>query len=153
MTEKRIVIGNRLPHFIMNNENREPVDISSFTGKYLILFFYPKDDTPGCIKEACGFRDLYSKLEESDALVFGVSSDRPQSHWQFKSKYKLPFTLLSDTNDEFRQLLGVPSSLFGLLPGRVTYVFNPEGRLIHVYKSQLSPKKHVKEALKVILGK
>jgi peroxiredoxin Q/BCP len=72
---------------------------------------------------------------------------------QFKTKYKLPFPLLSDTGNELRRLLGVPFDLFGLLPGRVTYIFDPEGRLVRVFKSQLSPEKHVKEALKVIAGK
>lgn len=150
MAEKKLIVGDLLPHFIMNNENHEPVDISTFKGKYLILFFYPKDDTPGCTKEACSFRDAYQDLEDAGALVFGISGDNPDSHQKFKTKYDLPFALLSDTGNELRKLLGVPFDLFGLLPGRVTYVFNPEGRLINVFKSQLSPEKHVKEALKII---
>ncbi len=150
MTENKLNVGDFLPHFIMNNENHEPIDISLFTGKYLILFFYPKDDTPGCVKEACSFRDAYQDLEDAGAVVFGISGDTPVSHMQFKSKYKLPFPLLSDTSNELRKLLGVPFDLFGLLPGRVTYIFDPEGRLIKVFKSQLSPEKHVKEALKII---
>lgn len=150
MTEKKLNIGDLLPHFIMNNENHEPIDISSFTGSYLVLYFYPKDDTPGCIKEACSFRDSFQDLANAGAVVYGVSSDKPDSHAQFKQKYKLPFSLLSDTSGELRKLLGVPADLFGLLPGRVTYIFSPEGRLLQVFKSQLSPEKHVREALKVI---
>ena len=150
MTKKRLNTGDFLPHFIMNDENHMPVDISSFTGKFLILFFYPKDETPGCIKEACSFRDAYKTLEEAGAVVFGISSDNPDSHLRFKSKYKLPFHLLSDTANELRHLLRVPFNLFGLLPGRVTYIFNPEGRLVHVFNSQLSPEKHVKNALRII---
>lgn len=152
MTERKLNVGDHLPHFIMNNENHEPIDISSFTGRYLILFFYPKDDTPGCVKEACSFRDSFKDLEDAGAIVFGVSADTPDSHMQFKSKFKLPFPLLSDTGNELRKLLGVPFDLFGLLPGRVTYIFDPEGRLIHMFKSQLAPEKHVKEALKIIRG-
>jgi len=153
MLKTNLTIGDHLPHFIMNNENHEPIDISSFTGRYLVLFFYPKDDTPGCVKEVCSFRDAFQELEEAGAVVFGISGDRPDSHLQFKTKYKLPFSLLSDTGNELRKLLGVPFDLFGLLPGRVTYIFDPEGRLVRVFKSQLSPEKHVKEALKVIAGK
>jgi peroxiredoxin Q/BCP len=152
MTEK-LNVGDLLPHFIMNNENHEPIDISSFTGRYLVLYFYPKDDTPGCVREACSFRDSFQDLVDAGAIVYGVSNDKPDSHAQFKLKYKLPFSLLSDTSGELRKLLGVPTNLFGLLPGRVTYIFNPEGRLVHVFDSQLSPEKHVKEALEVILGK
>lgn len=150
MTEKKLNIGDLLPHFIMNNENHEPIDISSFTGSYLVLYFYPKDSTPGCIKEACSFRDSFQDLANAGAVVYGVSSDKPDSHAQFKQKYKLPFSLLSDTSGELRKLLGVPSDLFGLLPGRVTYIFSPEGQLLQVFKSQLSPEKHVREALKII---
>jgi len=153
MTAKSIQIGDKLPHFILNNENREAVDISALTGKYLILYFYPKDETAGCTKQACSFRDAFQELIAADALVYGVSSDSPKSHQKFKEKYDLPFSLLSDTEGELRKLLGVPSDLFGFLPGRVTYVFNPEGRLIFIYKSQMSPETHVTEALKAIKGK
>ncbi len=150
MAENKLHPGDQLPHFILNDENHQPVDIASIKGKYLILYFYPKDDTPGCIKEACSFRDSFQDLVEAGALVYGVSSDKPDSHAQFKAKYRLPFSLLSDTSGELRKLLGVPFDLFGLLPGRVTYIFDPEGRLVKVFKSQLSPNQHVKEALKII---
>ena len=152
MTKKKLSVGDKLPHFILNDETHQPVDISSFRGKYLVLYFYPKDDTPGCVKEACSFRDMFSELVDAGAVVYGVSSDNPDTHALFQAKYKLPFSLLSDTAGELRKLLGVPSDLFGLLPGRVTYVFDPEGKLIQEFKSQLSPEKHVMEALKTIHG-
>jgi peroxiredoxin Q/BCP len=152
MKKEKLVLGDYLPHFILNNENHEPIDISALKGKFLVIYFYPKDDTPGCIKEACSFRDSFQDLVDAGALVYGVSSDKPDVHAQFKAKYKLPFSLLSDTAGELRKLLGVPADLFGLIPGRVTYIFNPEGRLIKEFNSQISPEKHVKEALKVILG-
>lgn len=145
--------GDKLPHFILSDENHNPVDISSLTGKYLVLYFYPKDDTPGCTKEACSFRDSFGELVDAGAVVFGVSSDSPRSHLEFKEKYSIPYSLLADTNGEFRKLLGVPSNLLGLIPGRVTYIFNPEGYLIHVFDSQFSPERHVKEALKIIRSK
>lgn len=150
MAEHKLQKGDKLPHFILNNENSQPVNISSLKGKYLVLYFYPKDDTPGCVKEACSFRDAFAELTDAGAVVYGVSSDKPSSHAQFKAKYHLPFSLLSDTGGELRKLLGVPTDLFGLLPGRVTYIFDKEGKLIEIFKSQLSPEKHVQEALKII---
>lgn len=152
MAVNKLQKGDTIPHFILNDENHQPVDISSIKGKFLILYFYPKDDTPGCIKEACRFRDAFADFTDAGALVYGVSSDTPDSHARFKEKYRLPFSLLSDNGGELRKLLGVPGDLFGLLPGRVTYVFNPKGRLVDVFKSQLSPEKHVEEALKIIQG-
>lgn len=153
MAATQLKPGDKLPHFVLNDENHNPVDVSSITGKYLVLYFYPKDDTPGCTKEACSFRDSYSDLTQAGAIVFGVSSDSPDSHTAFRKKYNLPFSLLSDTNGELRKMLGVPTDLFGLLPGRVTYIFNPEGRLVYMFDSQFSPEKHVQEALKIIKGK
>lgn len=153
MSANPIKIGDKLPHFIMNDENRQPVDVSLLKGKFLVLYFYPKDDTPGCTKEALSFCDSFAELVQAGATVFGVSSDSPLSHAQFKKKYNIPYSLLADTNGEFRKLLGVPTNFFGLLPGRVTYIFDPEGYLIHVFDSQFSPEKHVKEALKVISSK
>ena len=151
MAESKLQKGDQLPHFILNDENHQPIDIASIKGKFLVLYFYPKDDTPGCVKEACSFRDSFQDLVDAGAVVYGVSNDKPTTHAQFKEKYRLPFSLLSDTGGELRKLLGVPGDLFGLLPGRVTYIFDPEGRLIEEFKSQLSPQKHVKEALKVIV--
>lgn len=150
MAEPRLNLGDQLPHFILNDENHQPINIASLKGKFLVLYFYPKDDTLGCIKEACSFRDSFKKLVDADAVVYGVSNDKPDTHAKFKAKYQLPFSLLSDTAGELRKLLNVPTDLFGLLPGRVTYIFDSEGRLIEVFKSQFSPEKHVKKALKVI---
>jgi thioredoxin-dependent peroxiredoxin len=153
MATHKLQIGDKLPHFIMFDDNRQPIDISCLTGRFLVLYFYPKDNTPGCVREAISFRNAFNNLINAGAVVYGVSNDTPVSHRQFKQKFKLPFSLLSDTDGELRILMGVPSGLFGLIPGRVTYVFDPEGRLIREFKSQLSPEKHVKEALEVILRK
>lgn len=152
MAANKLQIGDKLPHFILNNENSQPINISSLKGKYLVLFFYPKDDTPGCIKEACSFRDAFADLTDAGAVVYGVSSDKPSTHAQFKARYHLPYSLLSDTAGELRKLLGVPTNLFGLLPGRVTYIFDKEGTLMEIFKSQTLPEKHVQEALKIIKG-
>jgi peroxiredoxin Q/BCP len=151
MADSKLHLGDQLPHFILNDENHQPINIASLKGKYLILYFYPKDDTPGCVKEACSFRDSFQDLVDAGADVYGISSDNPDSHTKFKTKYHLPFSLLSDTDNELRKLFGVPTDLFGLLPGRVTYIFDPDGRLVKVFKSQLSPDQHVKEALKMVM--
>lgn len=150
---KQLKPGDKLPHFILNDENHQPVDISALTGRYLVLYFYLKDDTKGCVIEACSFRDSFRELVEAGAQVYGVSSDRPVTHARFRQKYQLPFSLLSDTAGELRKMLGVPSDWFGLIPGRVTYIFNPEGRLVKIFKSQISPHKHVEVALNVIQQK
>lgn len=152
MATHKLQVGDPLPHFILNDEKHQPINISSIKGRYLVLYFYPKDDTPGCVKEACSFRDAFADLSDAGAVVYGVSSDTPDSHARFKEKYHLPFSLLSDNGGELRKLLGVPGDIFGLLPGRVTYIFNPEGHLLEIFKSQLSPEKHVQEALKIIQG-
>ena len=114
MTEHKLKIGDKLPHFILNNENHQPIDISALKGQFLVLYFYPKDDTKGCIREACSFRDSFNKLLEAGALVYGVSSDRPVTHARFKAKYQLPFSLLSDTAGELRITAGCSVRYFWL---------------------------------------
>jgi peroxiredoxin Q/BCP len=113
----------------------------------VVLFFYPKDDTPGCTKQACAFRDDYEEFGKLDAEVIGISSDSVESHRSFAEKHFLPFTLLSDEGGKVRRLYGV-SSTFGLFPGRVTYVIDREGVVRHVFSSQREAVKHVEVALK-----
>lgn len=115
-----------------------------------MLFFYPKDDTPGCTKEACAFRDAYADFVELGCEVFGISSDAAPAHEAFQQKYKLPYPLLSDTQKKVRQQFGVPSSLFGLIPGRVTYVIDLDGKVAGIFNSQTNPVGHITEALKVV---
>ena len=146
-------VGAVAPEFTLADQNGEQRSLSSFKGRWVLMYFYPKDDTPGCVREAISFRNSFREFVDAGAIVYGISSDRPDSHAQFKRKYKLPFSLLSDTAGELRKLLGVPTDLFGLIPGRVTYIFNPEGRLVHVFDSQFAPEKHVQEALSIIVKK
>jgi thioredoxin-dependent peroxiredoxin len=117
--------------------------------KPVVLFFYPKDDTPGCTKQACAFRDDYEEFGKLDAEVIGVSSDSVDSHGRFASKHDLPFTLLSDEGGKVRKLYGVKNS-FGLFPGRVTYVIDEGGVVRHIFSSQLGVEKHVEEALQAL---
>jgi peroxiredoxin Q/BCP len=124
--------------------------LSGFLGKKaIVLYFYPKDDTPGCTKESCTFRDQYEVFLESGAEVIGISSDSPESHKNFATKYRLPFRLLSDEGEKVRNIYGVSSTL-GLLPGRETFVIDRQGIIRHKFSSQFRPTKHVEEALKVL---
>ena len=117
--------------------------------KWVVLYFYPKDYTLGCTKEACSFRNHYKTLQEAGAEVIGISSDPVESHDRFAQDYNLPFTLLSDEGGKVRSLYGVPSTL-GLVPGRVTYIIDKEGIVQHIFNSQYNPQAHVQEALRIL---
>ena len=117
--------------------------------KNVLLYFYPKDNTGGCTAEACAFRDSYEVFTGAGAEVIGVSSDSVEAHQQFATRQKLPFILLSDSNGGVRKLYGVPAT-FGILPGRVTYVIDKEGIVRHIFSSQVTPEKHIEEALRII---
>ena len=115
----------------------------------MVLYFYPKDNSPGCTKEACKFRDSYEDFKDAGAEVIGVSSQSEESHSIFSTSFNLPFSLLSDEDGRVRSLFGMPSS-FGLIPGRVTYVIDKEGIVRHIFTSQLNPERHVEEALQIL---
>lgn len=138
--------GQRAPEFTLPDANGKPVRLADFSGKPVVLYFYPKDDTPGCTKEACSFRDQYQDFQDAGAVVIGVSSDSSESHRKFAAKHRLPFTLLADRGGEVRKRYGVPATL-GLLPGRVTFVIDGGGVVRHVFNSQLDATRHVTEAL------
>ena len=145
-----IRVGDTAPDFSLQAQTGETVSLSQFNGqKPVVLYFYPKDDTPGCTAESCSFRDSYEDFTEAGAVVLGVSSDSPESHQKFAAKYNLPFLLLSDTGSKVRKTYGVPATL-GLLPGRVTYVIDQAGVVRHVFNSQFNPTAHVSEALTVL---
>ena len=142
--------GDRAPDFELASAAGNPVKLSDFAGKKsVVLYFYPKDDTPGCTVEACGFRDAYDVFAEAGAEVIGVSSDSVSSHDHFAKKFHLPMTLLSDPDGAVRAKYGVKSTL-GLFPGRVTFVIDKEGVVRHAFSSQLRFSKHVQEALEVV---
>lgn len=149
-TKARVDVGSKAPDFTLPSQSGEMVSLSDFLHrKPVVLFFYPKDDTPGCTKEACAFRDDHEQFGKLDAEVFGVSSDSVDSHKRFAGKHSLPFLLLSDEGGAVRKLYGVPNT-FGLFPGRVTYVIDAEGTVRHVFASQLDVEKHVEEARKAL---
>ena len=138
-------IGEQLPDLSLKNESGKEFNFRKID-KALLVYFYPKDFTPGCTREACGFRDSYEDFKEIGAEIIGVSSDSQESHSKFKAKHQLPFLLLSDPEKKARKAFGVKSNLLGLLPGRETYIFNKNGNLIFRYNS-LNSSKHIEEAL------
>jgi thioredoxin-dependent peroxiredoxin len=140
--------GSTVPQFALPDQNGKLFDITTVLGKKnLVIYFYPKDDSPGCTKEACTFRDQYEVFREADAEIIGISSDDVESHRQFAEKYHLTYTLLSDKDGNVRKLFGVPSDLFGILPGRVTYVINKQGVVTHTFDPQFQTEKHSEGAL------
>jgi peroxiredoxin Q/BCP len=147
---KRLRVGDTAPDFSLPSQTGEVVKMSERVGrKEVVLYFYPKDNTPGCTTEARAFRDSYQVFEQLGAEVIGVSSDSVDSHQGFAKKCDLPFTLLSDEGGMVRGLYSVPSTL-GLLPGRVTYIIDRRGLVRHIFSSQMNPKKHVEEAVEVL---
>lgn len=118
--------------------------------KNIVIYFYPKDDTPGCTAEACAFRDQFEVFKEADAMIIGISGQSVKSHLDFAEKHNLNFTLLSDEGNNVRKMFGVPTNVFGLIPGRVTYIVNKEGIVLFIFNSQNDAKKHVTEALRIL---
>ena len=144
-----IQVGNKVPVFTAIKQDGSTFDLKDYLGKPLVIYFYPKDFTPGCTTQACSFRDFYQDFQDLGAEVIGISGDTPAAHEAFQLKYKLPFILLSDYDRKIRKAFGVPTSLFGLLPGRVTYVVHPDGTVKMVFNS-MSAKNHITKALEMV---
>lgn len=142
-----VAVGDHAPDFTLPDQTGKPVRLSDLLGeRIVVLYFYPKDDTPGCTAEACSFRDSYQTFKDAGAEVVGVSSDSEESHQAFAAKYHLPFVLLSDADGALRKRYGVPTS-FGMFPGRVTYVIDRQGVVRHIYSSQMQAERHITEAI------
>jgi thioredoxin-dependent peroxiredoxin len=146
---KPVDVGDKAPDFELKDQNGQSLRLSALLGKTVVLYFYPKDDTYYCVAESIDFRDHYPQFTSGNAEVIGVSSDSSDSHTRFAAKYKLPFRLLSDPGGKLRRLYGVPATL-GVIPGRVTYVIDPEGIVRKIVNSQFNPKSHVEEALEAL---
>ena len=142
--------GDSAPDFELADAHGKSVRLSTLWQKGpVVLYFYPKDETSICTKEACAFRDAYEDFVKAGAEVVGVSADDPKSHQGFAAHHRLPFILLSDPDAKARKLYGISSTL-GLIPGRVTFVIDRPGIIRHVFSSQFRAEKHVQEALKVL---
>jgi peroxiredoxin Q/BCP len=147
----KIQVGDHAPDFTLPTQKTgELFHLQDLIGKSIIvLYFYPKSNSPGCTAEACSFRDNYEVFKEAGAEVIGVSSDSEETQLQFATDHHLPFLLLSDKKGDLRKQYSVPAT-FGVLPGRVTYVIDKEGIVRHIFSDQLNATKHINEALKVV---
>lgn len=142
--------GEIVPGFELKNQDGELFNSKEVIGKKpVVIYFYPKDFTPGCTKEACSFRDSYEDFKEAGAEVIGISNDSEKSHAKFSKKYNLPFVLLSDASGKVRKKFGIKKSLLGLVPGRETFVIDADGKVIFKFNS-LDASKHMKKALNAI---
>ena len=142
-------VGDTLPNFTAKDTNGTVFDSQNYIGKQsLVIYFYPKDNTPGCTVEACSFRDNYQDFKDLGAEVIGISADSVTSHLKFKSKFNLPFILLSDADKKLRKLFGVENSLI-FLPGRETFVADKNGVILMIFNS-MSSKIHVEKALQIL---
>ena len=144
----KLRIGDKIPSFCLKDQNGD-IRTSDKLDKALVLFFYPKDDTPGCTIEACGFRDKYDLFKILGADVWGISNGDSQSHLEFANKNKLQYPLLCDTNDALRKTFKVPKVL-GFMDGRVTYVIDRKGTVRHIFRDLLNGPEHIKEAIRVL---
>tara|TARA_R110001583_G_scaffold4351_4_gene25259 strand:- start:18891 stop:19418 length:528 start_codon:yes stop_codon:yes gene_type:complete len=143
---KKIEVGDKVPSFELFDQNGNLFFVNAEIGKSMVIYFYPKDDTPGCVKEACKFRDEFEKFKDLNVIVIGISGDNVASHKKFEEKYNLPFTLLADVNNSVRKLFGVPKSML-FLPGRVTYVIDKNGIVQYTFNSQFGAEKHIENSL------
>jgi len=139
------LLGQPAPSFDLKNSKGELVSLNSYKGQWLVLYFYPKDDTPGCTKEACSFRDNYQSIQSLNASVVGISIDSSSSHKEFKEKYNLPFTLLADEDGEVAKKYGALNNfLIFKLAKRQSFIIDPNGTIRRVYRS-VSPSEHANE--------
>jgi peroxiredoxin Q/BCP len=147
---KEIKIGDALPNFSLENQNGELVQSQGWIGHPVVVYFYPGDFTPVCTAQACSFRNQFNDFEDYKVKVVGISHDDVASHKKFAEENQLPFDILSDSKNTVRDLFGVSKGVFGLVAGRVTYVFDAKGKLAFQYKADLRAKEHVKKALEAI---
>ena len=145
-----MTIGDKLKPFNAKDQNGNTIEINLLVkNKPFVVYFYPKNFTSGCTKEACEFRDRNDEFQNLGAEVIGISGDSEQSHDRFARKYNLPFTLLSDREGKIRKLFGVKKNLLGLIPGRETFVFDDTGKLAFRYNS-MDATSHIRKALKIV---
>ena len=143
----RLKVGDRAPDFSATAHDGSTICMSDYLGKRgLVIFFYPKDGTPICTKEACAFRDSHERFSDAGIYVIGVSGDSDESHLAFARQHKLSFPLISDKDGSLRKAFAVPKTM-GLFPGRVTYVIDKEGIIQHIFSAQFASDEHVRQAL------
>ena len=143
------LVNTKFPQFNLYDDKRKIITEEDFSGKWNVIFFYPKDESPGCTIQSCSFRDKYEEFNNLGVQIFGVSSDSVSSHKNFKEKYNLQYSLLSDKGGILAERLKLKKNL-GFLPARVTLIVDPKGIIIYAHTSQLGVTGHVRKALKEI---
>ncbi|GAA4361014.1 peroxiredoxin [Hymenobacter saemangeumensis] len=143
-------VGQTAPDFVLKTTTGTSFRLSEARGRHIVLFFYPKDNTPGCTAEACAFRDEYQDFQDLGAEVIGISGDSEESHQKFTQKNRLPFPLLADVDNEVRKLYEVPRAMLGLIPGRVTFVIDKKGVIRYIFNSNSAATDHVSNTKKVL---
>lgn len=143
---KRLEVGDTMPKFSLMDQNGNVFDSQEYVGKQLlVVYFYPKDDSPGCTRQACAIRDQYEAFSDANAKVIGINSGNVESHKAFQEKHNLPFTLLSDPGNKVARAFGVRNFLF--LTGRETFVIDREGKIAYTFKGMFKDEEHVEGVL------
>lgn len=143
-----VKVGQSAPQFTLPDETGTARSLEQFKGKKIVLYFYPKDETPGCTTEACGLRDSFDQFKQHDIVVLGVSYDSAESHKKFKEKEQLPFILLADTKHEVARMYGTDKHPLGnLYASRKTFLINENGKIIHII-NDVTPESHANDVLK-----
>ena len=146
-----LAVGSRIPSFTLPDQDGKLFDVEKALGQGpLVVFFYPKDETPGCTAEACSFRDATPELQKAGARVVGISRDSVASHKHFADKHGFQYPLLADVDGAVRERFGVGKALFGLADGRVTFVIDDKGIVRHRFESLMRATRHVDEAIAIV---
>lgn len=146
----RLSIGDLAPAFELIDQHSQRHTLAHYRGRWLVLYFYPRDDTPGCTREACQFRDVFQPLQTLHAEVIGISVDGTELHARFAEKYHLPFTLLADTQGEVAARYGALIKLSPLkMARRITFIITPEGHIAHLFPS-VNPARHASEVMRIL---
>lgn len=150
----KLTVGNKAPEFSVQDQSGKDQSLKQYKGKWVLLYFYPKDDTPGCTKEACAFRDNFPAFKKLDAVVLGVSIDAPAKHVKFIEKYQLPFMLLADVDKKIVEAYDVwgKKKFMGreyMGTFRVSFLIDPQGKIAKIYE-EVKPEQHAEEVLKDI---
>jgi peroxiredoxin Q/BCP len=152
--EGRMEVNEKVADFTLQTDENKTLSLSDYSGKPVVLFFYPRADTPGCTIEACGFRDTFKKLQTAGAVVLGVSRDTPAAQAKFRAKYDLPYTLLADVDEKVCNQFGVlkEKNMYGkkvMGIERTTFLIGPDQTLLHIFP-KVTPEGHAEEVLKIV---
>jgi thioredoxin-dependent peroxiredoxin len=149
-------VNDKAPEFTLPDQNGEDISLKQYRGKYVVLYFYPRADTPGCTIEACEFRDSYKKMQKTGAVLLGISPDTSQAQNKFAEKFSLPFTLLGDADKKVANGYGVmkEKNMYGrkvMGVARTTFVIGPDGKIMHIFE-KVKPEGHAEEVLEYLKG-